>query len=372
MATNSARPPVAAGMRFPPVWLIVLACAGLGAGTRSNGMPSLHALPVSAEAPASTTTWAVVAPPADESPVLPRMQVLRRTLRADARQEYFLYVPRAGGRNAPLLVTVHGISRNAEEHAAMFSDHAEANGVVLVAPCFTVERHDDYQRLGRVGRGVRADFALDSIVAEVARLTGADAEKIYLFGFSGGAQFAHRYAMAHPHRVARAVVAAAGWYTFPDPRTPYPYGIGPSQELPSLRFDPAEFLRVPIAVLVGAQDSTNESLRRNEEVDRQQGVTRFERARNWVAAMRAAARAHHLDPLVTFVEVDGIHHSFRQFMQEGRLGERVFDALFGQPAAKRPRTDPSPESDEQRSGSQRRSRNRARDAEADLAGSTRR
>ena len=30
----------------------------------------------------------------------------------------------------------------------------------------------------------------------------------HLFGFSGGAQFAHRYVMAYPHRVASAVFAS--------------------------------------------------------------------------------------------------------------------------------------------------------------------
>ena len=261
---------------------------------------------------------------------LPQGQVLRRSLRTDATQEYFLYIPSSGSTAAPLFVAVHGISRNALEHATMFAEHAEAYGVTLLVPYFTEKENDDYQRLGRAGRGSRADLVLDAILQEVARLTGASASKIYLFGFSGGAQFAHRYTMAHPERVARAVVAAAGWYTFPDVRTPYPYGIGPSAELPSLQFDPEQFLRVPITVLVGEEDiQQSESLRRNPEVDNQQGVTRIDRARNWVAAMRAAADAHHLEPLVSFDQVAGIQHSFKQFMQEGQLGERVFRALFG-------------------------------------------
>ena len=47
-----------------------------------------------------------------------------------------------------------------ELHACLFSSYCEALGVVLVAPYFEVGRSRDYQRLGRLGRGPRADVAL--------------------------------------------------------------------------------------------------------------------------------------------------------------------------------------------------------------------
>jgi pimeloyl-ACP methyl ester carboxylesterase len=270
---------------------------------------------------------------------IPRQQVLRRALRADPSQEYLLYVPTKGGQGAPIFVTAHGISRNVEEHATLFAPYAERQGAVLVAPYFTPEEHDDYQRLGRKGRGRRADMVLDAILEEVEALTGASAGKFYLFGFSGGAQFAHRYAMAHPERVAGVAVGAAGWYTFPDSETPYPYGLGPSEELAGVRFDPREFLRVPITVFVGEADVGSQSLRRNPQVDRQQGVTRLERAQNWTSAMRRAALARGQEPLTTCELVPGIGHSFRQFMLEGGLGDRVFGALFGSAHEAAPRPD---------------------------------
>jgi pimeloyl-ACP methyl ester carboxylesterase len=260
---------------------------------------------------------------------LRKSQVVRRVLQSDPGQEYYVYVPGTAGADAPICVAVHGISRNAHELAKLFAVHAERTAAVLVAPYFSPERYSDYQRLGRSGRGTRADVVLDSIVEEVAWLTGADATQIYLFGYSGGAQFAHRYAMAYPQRVARAVVASAGWYTFPDARERFPYGIAPNRELPSVRFDPEEFLRVPMTVLVGELDTTDEGLRRTERVDRQQGETRVERARKWVEAMREAARAYRVEPRVSFEAVPGGDHSFKRLVTDGRLGERVFEALFG-------------------------------------------
>lgn len=274
---------------------------------------------------------------AESGALIPRQQIVRRALRADSTQEYLIYVPGKGGDGAPLFVAAHGISRNAEEHATLFAPFAEKRGVVLVAPYFDPDEHDDYQRLGRTGRGRRADQALDAILEEVRSLTGASGGKVLLFGFSGGAQFAHRYTMLHPDRVERAVVAAAGWYTFPDSSITYPYGIGPTADLEGARFEPQKFLRVPIKVLVGEADTGSTNLRQNAAVDRQQGTTRLERARNWAGAMRHAAQERGQVPLVTFEQVPAIKHSFKQFMLEGGLGDKVFSALFEPASSLAPR-----------------------------------
>ena len=312
--------------RAAPLGLIVL-----GRGAVRLGLA--FALVAAFAFPPPATPDSAPTQSAPQRETLPRRQVLRRALRADPGQPYLLYVPGRGGEGDPILVATHGTSRNAEEHAALFAPYAESRGLVLVAPYFPEDEFGDYQRLGREGHGRRADLALDSILAEVRSLTGAATGRFYLFGFSGGAQFAHRYALAHPERIAAAALGAAGWYTFPDSTTPYPYGLARDAEggLPDVRFEPASFLRVPIAVFVGTADTTSANLRRNRTVDHQQGVTRLERARRWTAAMREAARARGLAALVTCETVPGIGHSFRQFMERGGLGDRVCAALFAAP-----------------------------------------
>jgi pimeloyl-ACP methyl ester carboxylesterase len=159
-------------------------------------------------------------------------------------------------------------------------------------------------------------------------LTGARATPIHLFGHSGGAQFVHRYVMAYPHRVAGAAVVNSGWYTFPKRRRRFPHGIRRSRSLPDVRFDPDEFLRVPIAVLVGEQDTATESLRRSARVQRQQGADRIERGRNWVEAMHAAAVKRELEPLVSFELLPQGTHAFAELMSTCDLGARVMTALF--------------------------------------------
>ncbi len=266
-------------------------------------------------------------------------KVLKRELRADSLQSYFLYVPTRGGHGAPVFVSVHGISRNARRHARLFAPYCEKYGVVLVAPQFSADQHPDYQRLGRRGRGDRADLALDAILAEVAAATGAAASQIRLFGYSGGAQFAQRYTLAHPHRVRCTVLASAGWYTFPDPKRRFPYGLRPTRSLPGVRFDPEEFLSVPMTVLAGSGEGAERRVRRSARLDAQQGKTRLERARNWVAAMQEAAGSYRLESRVRLEEGVDQGRSFRLSMTEGGLGDRVFAALFGPPPLAESRPD---------------------------------
>lgn len=277
------------------------------------------------------------------APTLPRTQpnspperkrLLRRVLRSDPGQEYLVYVPRSAGKRAPLFVCIHGVSRNADQQARLLSAYADIYGTVLVAPIFSREQYPDFQRLGRIGRSKRADLLLNQVVADAAAMTGASAERIHLFGFSGGAQFAHRYFMAHPHRVAAAVIAASGWYTFPNPTRRFPYGTRMNKLLPDVRFDAEEFLTVPVTVMVDAEDVEDSGLRRKERLDREQGVTRVERARRWVAAMQSAAAMHHLESRVSYEEIADCGHSFSRAIMRGGLGDKVFRALFGPPPAR--------------------------------------
>jgi hypothetical protein len=255
-------------------------------------------------------------------------------LRSDPTQEYLVYVPASALPGAAVLVAVHGVSRNAHEQAGVFSSLCEARGTVLLVPVFTQDQHKDYQRLGRRGRGVRVDLLLHRFLTEVASLSGADVAQIRLFGFSGGAQFAHRYLMAHPHRVSRAVVAASGWYTFPDRTAKYPYGVRGSRALDGVRFSPEDFLQIPVEVLVGDRDLGTVNLRANPKLEAQQGANRLERARRWVAAMQAAASAYDVPSKVSLTEVKGVDHSFKEFCERGALVELVERALFGRRRSK--------------------------------------
>ena len=207
--------------------------------------------------------------------------------------------------------------------------------MVPVAPCF-IEPHSRTTSAWPNGSRHGADQALDTLLEEVVAATGVSAEPFHLFGFSGGAQFAHRYTMAHPERVAHAVLGAPGWFTFPDRDVRFPYGLRRSRSLREVRFELKRLLRVPMTVLVGEQDVSESDLRKTKRVNRQQGRNRLERARNWVSAMRASARVYRLKPRVELELLPGGEHGFATLMQDTLLGERVFNRLYEKAAPERP------------------------------------
>jgi pimeloyl-ACP methyl ester carboxylesterase len=259
-------------------------------------------------------------------------RVIHRRLPRDPRIEYLAHVPPAAPASAQVAVAVHGISRNASEHLELFAPHAEAAGMALVAPIFPQATFGKYQRLAPKEPGLlRSDHALLRILDDVARTFDVDCDRVFLCGFSGGAQFAHRFAMAYPERVRSAVITAAGWYTLPTPELAYPLGIGPPPHGLGLSFDPERFLRARLQVLVGPRDVSRDwALRKTPQLDELQGLTRVERGQRWVAAMQDAARAIGIEaPDIRFDLLPGGRHSFGKAMRRWGLGEATFARFVG-------------------------------------------
>ena len=265
----------------------------------------------------------------------PRGEVTLMAMSSDPEQQYYLYVPEKGGENARVFVSVHGISRNAEEHAGRFAKHAERHGVVMIAPLFPQNRFPDFQRLGRGGKGPRPDLMLRKIIDEVIKMTGAQENALFLFGYSGGGQFVHRYAMAYPSHVSRIAIGASGWYTFPDATQRFPRGIGHDPKIPDIHFRLMEFLSVPACVLVGRRDDVpDDDMNQSKKLNRQQGLSRLERGQRWVETMRIAARALGLKTRYVFRVLPDSGHMFTQCMKKGNMGPDVFKFLFGSPPRK--------------------------------------
>ncbi len=254
----------------------------------------------------------------------------RRTVESTLPLDYFVYLPESGVRDGRLLVSIHGISRNAEEHVTGFAPLAERYGAAIVAPLFPASEFRRYQRLGVSANEARADLAFDRMLDDAARLLGVDPFPLRLFGFSGGGQFAHRYALFYPRRVARQVLGAPGWYTFPDPENRYPLGLRTAPpEWPKLSFNPARFLRIPTRVLVGEHDDRRDAeLNRSRAVDVHQGLDRMERGRRWVGAMRAMARAYGLEARFEFEVVPGADHAYANYLAQRSFAGTIFGFLF--------------------------------------------
>ncbi len=235
--------------------------------------------------------------------------------------------------DTPLIISVHGVTRQPIEHALAFAPLARAAGAALIVPFFSRQQHRRYQQLAHPRTGRRSDLALIEAVESLKRRHGLCASRLHLFGYSGGGQFVHRFAMAHPRRVAALAIGAAGWYTLPDETLPYPLGTRGAEFVLGERLDMTGFLRLPMRVWVGDRDDDiDPSLRSDEQINLTQGGSRIERARRWVDAVRGVARRHDVPAEVGLEMLPAAGHSFPQCVRAG-LARRVTRFFFGDPDA---------------------------------------
>lgn len=234
-----------------------------------------------------------------------------------------IYVP-TGSWGQPPLVVVHGSGRHATRAFQSFLPAALALGMPLLTPRFPREEHGSYQTLGGSASPLAAERALDATLAEARRCGGLAPGPVHLLGFSGGAQFAHRFALLRPERVARLTVVSAGWYTWLDPARPFPTGIAPSAVSAQQPFDVEGFLAVPVHVMVGARDTEQDDrLRRSDRLDEEQGTNRMARAVTWSAHLEDTARAYGAEPRVSCTLLPDTGHSWREAVERGGLVGRA-------------------------------------------------
>lgn len=266
----------------------------------------------------------------DQRPTADLGTISTHVLSGDEPLRYLMFVPH-GCEPKRLVVAVHGISRKAKHQIGAFATAACQSEAAIAAPIFEAPEYDKYQRMGWNSAAQRADHALHRLVEKVGREMGLPGGRISLFGFSGGGQFAHRYTMAYPERVAACAVASAGWYTFPDPKRPFPFGLADdgNGSAEAFRFDEERFLRVPMLVLVGEQDTErDDTFRTSGRLDRQQGRNRVDRALRFVDSLRAHAKTHGITGQHELTVVEGVGHHFRENVRAG-LAERVFRFFYG-------------------------------------------
>lgn len=227
-----------------------------------------------------------------------------------------------------LVICVHGFTRQPLEQAEAFLPLAAARGWALVLPVFDEQRHRRYAQLRPPRQGLRADLGLLARIDALAPRHGLPRDGWHLFGYSAGAQFAHRFAMLHPHRLRALALGAAGWYTWPQTSRPWPFGLAGAEALGGA--DLGGFLELPTALWVGERDDgPDRHLRDEPALSAWQGQSRLERAQRWRDALQRAAAEHGHHHAPALHTIPGAGHSFTACQRRGRLAEAVmafFDA----------------------------------------------
>lgn len=226
----------------------------------------------------------------------------------------------------PLAVCVHGYTRQPLDQLRAFAPLAARLGFALALPLFDERHHRRYQQLLHPRRGTRSDLALLHTLDATADRHGVDASRLFLFGYSGGAQFVHRFAMCHPQRTAALAIGAAGWYTWPDTQQDWPLGLADAQARLGAPIDLDRFLRLPMALWVGERDTAaDEYLREEPLLAAMQGVNRLERARSWANAVHGASRTRGISNDLMVTVLPRVGHDFGSCDRKGELAARVMD-----------------------------------------------
>jgi poly(3-hydroxybutyrate) depolymerase len=230
-----------------------------------------------------------------------------------------LFVPKAVASDTPIVIVMHGASRDAERYYRDWRTEAEKHGFVVVVPYFS---RADFPRsahynLGHVfepGTGEQRPpiswtfAAIEPLFDAVVDKIGGQQTQYTLFGHSAGSQFLHRFLYFVPAaRVKRAIAANAGWYTMPDFGVRYPYGLAESGVTDDVL---AGYFARDLVVLLGDADTVREDddLRKSPEAELQ-GPHRFDRGRTFYRVARARAEALGVDFNWRLQEVPGAGHS---------------------------------------------------------------
>ena len=244
--------------------------------------------------------------------------------RSFAEQEQMGYLYFSPKKVKSVLVLVHGISRNAEQIIKTFMPLAQEQNVLLIAPVFNKNYAKDYQRLGRKNKGPRSDYQLLAMLNDCKSHLNMAFKKINIFGFSAGAQFAHRFAFAYPNLVHKVALVSAGWYTLPMKHLRYPIGIKLHKEFSNINFEPARFLRLKYKVFIGSYDTKRDhSLNKNKKIDETQGLNRFERASNWVELMQLEFQKYGIKNRIDLEILEDADHDFSHCNSKAQLTEKV-------------------------------------------------
>lgn len=221
--------------------------------------------------------------------------------------------PESADPDAPIILVMHGVRRNADEYRDNWIDLAESYGLRVYAPAFDAERFPGAvnYNLGGLGPDVPSAFdAIEPLYQFIRETRGGDQSGYFIFGHSAGAQFVHRFlCFGDTTNLKLAIAANAGWYTMPDYSYEWPYGLTNSPEQPCSL---SEWFEKPLLLMLGDQDTDpqDQNLRRTPEA-MAQGTHRLARGINFLETAREQAEESALPINWRFEIVEGVAHDNR-------------------------------------------------------------
>jgi poly(3-hydroxybutyrate) depolymerase len=232
----------------------------------------------------------------------------------------------------PLVIAMHGLTRNAIQTRDNWLTLAEQHGLMVVAPYLDRKRFPTrlYQQGGVVGEPDRAKWlyqTIERLYDHLVMQKRAEAGGYVLFGHSAGAQFVHRMVLAMPQaRYRLAIAGNAGFYTLPTGKAEaggfeFPFSLDGT---PISEADRKAALQCPMILMLGDQDiDPNHYQLNNSEGAKAQGPHRFARGQFFFAAAEAEAKRLGVPLGWKKVVVPGVDHD------NTRMAAAAAQLIFG-------------------------------------------
>ena len=140
---------------------------------------------------------------------------------ANSRLEYYYYIPATVVKDRqtphPILVMIPGLSSRGEQFASQeFKEFARKENLLIVAPSFVYDEANWASEQSYQYPAVWSGQALLAITSYVTEKYQVSTSKMYLFGFSAGAQFALRFCLWRPELCMACAAHAGGGIVIPE------------------------------------------------------------------------------------------------------------------------------------------------------------
>lgn len=245
--------------------------------------------------------------------------------RAFPQLSYYPYIPvrllSQRCRTAPLIVSIHGSSRNPKDMRDELALFAEEAGALVLAPLFPLDLErsvpdEEYKHLN--GEKIRFDTALWAMIEEFSEAVGMRFDRIFLFGFSGGAQFAQRLPYVDADRLSGVVLGAPTYVTLPDHGWNWPTGLADFEGI--FGKPPAwdGLRRLNHVILCGSQDNQPIAIYGQDELGVDpETFAAYGRDRLDRAAM-IERKYRHIGIPVESARIDGAGHAWRPLLRAAK------------------------------------------------------
>lgn len=255
--------------------------------------------------------------------------------------DFYVYIPAQTPKH--MLVIAHGMlskydiaSDVARKYLFRWVSYADQYGLLLIVPVFDTPRFGNlsggfggYRNL--FGKYINADSFVNKIVNRYSSRTSSGSNRFYLYGHSAGGQFVNRYVVTHPEKVIRAVISAAGRYSYPTKSSKWPYGAGDLSK--KLKWQDGTKKRVyiskslrnyalaatKVSIIIGSKD-----IKKQPKRPAHIGSTRIELANSWANKMNDNAKRYGLKGEVSVNVIPDIGHS------SSKLTPHCLKALFSE------------------------------------------